>query len=52
VVPMVTLPTKMPLPVPFSISSKDNSVAPVSASTMVCILLGVWSARTPSVTTS
>ena len=49
---MVTVPTKMPLPVPFSISSKDSSVAPVSASTMVCSLLGVWSARMPSVSTS
>jgi len=40
------------LPVPVWISSKDNSVAPVFASTMVCSRLGVWSARTPRVSTS
>src|SRR5664280_1494941 len=42
----------MPLPVPFAMSSQLWRVAPVLASTIVCSLLGVWSARTPVVSTS
>ncbi len=52
VVPSVTVPTKMPRPVPCSMSSQDARVRPLVASTTVCWRLGVWSVRMPSVTTS
>ncbi len=52
VVPTVTVPTKIPLPVPSTTSSQPVSVAPESASTTEWNLDGVWSAVKPSVTTS
>ncbi len=51
-VPMVTLPTKTPVPVPVSMPSHFWMTSPVVASVTTCSLLGVPSFWTPATTVS